>query len=171
MSCLRCLSKTLQIHYKFYSQKNVLIVPLSRHYSEKNATAPSGPIATLEKKFESGDFKADQHQEKVMVALQRVYDAIQSYQPREPQGKSFLSSLFSRKATSKGNATNSDAPKGLYIHGSVGGGKTTLMDLFYDCCQSVSINVWIEVPFCSCIIHVKRYYRLINENGSISIPS
>lgn len=33
-------------------------------------------------------------------------------------------------------STAPKAPRGLYIHGGVGTGKTMLMDLFYHCCKS-----------------------------------
>lgn len=56
---------------------------------------------------------------------------------REPSksSSSFFGSLFGRKSdTRDDDATQIPAnlPKGLYMHGDVGCGKTMLMDLFYD---------------------------------------
>lgn len=66
----------------------------------------------------------DAHQMKVVQILQRIYEDVYNY---KPQQLNLLEKWFgSRKK---------DVPKGLYIHGAVGGGKTMLMDLFYNCCQ------------------------------------
>ena len=51
----------------------------------------------------------------------------------QPQKKSFLGSLFSRKSTNKASVgIPEDAPKGMYMYGDVGSGKTMMMDLFYE---------------------------------------
>lgn len=51
----------------------------------------------------------------------------------QPQKKSFFSSLFSRSSSSTSNQDfPAGLPKGLYMYGDVGSGKTMLMDLFYD---------------------------------------
>lgn len=93
----------------------------------------NGPIAALGQKIQSDQLKPDEYQQRVMESLQRLFDEIQGYKPPEVKAKSFLSSIFGAKASNL-----SQTPKGLYIHGSVGGGKTTLMDIFYDCCTAVS---------------------------------
>lgn len=54
--------------------------------------------------------------------LQQTYDSIQGY---EPVPESLISKWLS---FGKSKA----APKGLYIWGAVGGGKTMLMDLFHE---------------------------------------
>ncbi|MEM8833303.1 MAG: cell division protein ZapE [Pseudomonadota bacterium] len=59
------------------------------------------------------DFHPDQEQEKVALALQNLNQAIKSQ-------KRF--SLFSKK----------EKPKGIYIYGGVGRGKSMIMDLFFD---------------------------------------
>lgn len=56
-----------------------------------------------------------------------------SLESLSPKSKSFFSSLFnrnSRPATS--TELPADLPRGLYMYGDVGCGKTMLMDLFYD---------------------------------------
>lgn len=94
-----------------------------------------GPIDVLNERIQSGAYKVDAHQEKVTAALQYVYDSIQVYTPNKPVSSGLFSWL--RKGNEDITSVKSEAPKGLYIHGSVGGGKTTLMDLFYDCCTSI----------------------------------
>lgn len=87
-------------------------------------TTTKGPLALLTEKISSGELFRDEQQYKVCEELQKVYDRLQDYKPAE---KSIFSSLFSKKQV---------APKGLYIYGAVGGGKTMLMDLFYECCNA-----------------------------------
>lgn len=94
-----------------------------------------GPLNILAERIESGDLKVDSHQEKVVMALQNLYDSIQTYTPTKPMSQGLFSWL--RKSSKDSSNDSCGAPKGLYIHGSVGGGKTTLMDLFYDCCTTI----------------------------------
>lgn len=108
-------------------------------YSTKakaNECLADGPYKVLQDKIQSNELKADEHQSNVMAELQQLYDTIQTYTPIELKSKSSLLKWLSIKST---KASSNSAPKGIYIYGSVGGGKTTLMDLFYNSCHSVSI--------------------------------
>lgn len=71
----------------------------------------------------------DEHQQKVVEDLQKLYEHLKNYEPKSPTvGISKWFSFGEKKATEPDL-------KGLYIYGSVGGGKTMLMDMFYDCCE------------------------------------
>ncbi|XP_052866153.1 putative ATPase N2B [Anopheles cruzii] len=88
------------------------------------------PLEVLQEKLANNEIQPDPHQHRITEALQLVYNSIQTYSPPKPStgiGKWFSFGKGTRKL---------DAPKGLYIYGSVGGGKTMLMDMFYDCCVS-----------------------------------
>ncbi len=74
---------------------------------------------TYYSKAASGAIEADPAQARVAARLDELVQALKLWRPR----KGGLSELF-RKPT--------PAPKGLYIHGPVGRGKTMLMDLFYE---------------------------------------
>ena len=51
----------------------------------------------------------------------------------KPQSQSFFGSLFHRTPARKlSTQIPPDLPKGLYMYGDVGSGKTMLMDMFYD---------------------------------------
>jgi predicted ATPase len=91
--------------------------------AQKSPVQASSPLAVLQEKIDNGELMHDDYQHIVTDSLQRLYENIQEYKP-------FVPGLFSRffKKASK-------APKGLYIYGAVGGGKTMLMDLFYSCCE------------------------------------
>lgn len=138
MSCASRINCVLQLTVvkSIFRPNVVAIVSTRRGYSQSAQSTP-GPIAVLEHKLQAGELKADKHQEAVMIALQKLYEKIQTYEPPVPATKTGLfANWFSSKKTK--SSINDSTPTGLYIHGSVGGGKTTLMDLFYDCCKTVS---------------------------------
>jgi cell division protein ZapE len=67
----------------------------------------------------SGAIEADSAQRSATERLDALAQAITDWRP----GRSGLLSLFAKTATSP--------PRGVYIHGAVGRGKTMLMDLFF----------------------------------------
>lgn len=89
------------------------------------------PLKQYDLKISQGKLVNDNFQRKVVQKLQRVYDEIQIYQP---QKRNFLSRLLPFK-------TKVNVPKGLYLYGAVGGGKTMLMDLFFNCCNVKYLHI------------------------------
>lgn len=87
-----------------------------------------GPIGVLAKKVADKSLMPDEHQTQVVNDLQKLYELVKDYEPKSSAG---VSSWFS---FGKKKAKEVDI-QGLYIYGSVGGGKTMLMDLFFDCCK------------------------------------
>lgn len=88
------------------------------------------PLQLLNQRIDNNEILLDKHQEKVCQALEKVYEDLKGYEPASAQ--SAFSKFFSFRK--KDYDQPSKAPKGLYIYGSVGGGKTMLMDLFFECC-------------------------------------
>ncbi|XP_043501719.1 putative ATPase N2B [Polistes fuscatus] len=84
----------------------------------------NGPIRVLKEKVTKNELMNDDHQLKVVKSLQRIYDEVHEYKPDQ---FNVLGKWFGWR--------KKETPKGLYIYGAVGGGKTMLMDLFYNCCQ------------------------------------
>jgi protein AFG1 len=80
----------------------------------------------------------------IVQHLQDLHDTLEEYQPPrivhpsidslKPHARSFFGSLFHRNGSRSKAATDipPNLPKGLYMYGDVGSGKTMLMDLFYD---------------------------------------
>lgn len=58
-----------------------------------------------------------------------VHPSVESLRPHSP---SLLQSIFHIKSPNKHTDIPPNLPKGLYMYGDVGSGKTMLMDLFYD---------------------------------------
>ncbi len=86
------------------------------------------PIQAYRRKLAEAELEADPAQEKVMVRLQRLYEALGGYvpqrqSPRQSQG------LFRFFSAGRGDAP--EAPKGVYLCGGVGRGKSMLMDMFF----------------------------------------
>lgn len=78
------------------------------------------PQKRYDEALATGNFSHDDVQAKAVAYLDKLHHEIMANQ-NENQG--FFASLFKSKPT---------APKGLYMWGGVGRGKTWLMDMFYD---------------------------------------
>lgn len=78
------------------------------------------PIIEYNRRVKEGILSDDSAQRQALNALERLYVEIKDYKPKS---KRFLSGLFSVKPP---------LPKGLYIYGGVGSGKSMLMDLFFE---------------------------------------
>ncbi|GAB5364777.1 hypothetical protein AAMO2058_000999400 [Amorphochlora amoebiformis] len=109
---------------------------LRRLFSTRNRDSPQ---AVYDKMVARGDLKDDRSQRDALVHIEELYNAIQTYQPPAPspsdssesQGSDWMSSIL-------GSGTNMfssrpDPPRGIYLWGGVGCGKTMLMDMFYKC--------------------------------------
>ena len=81
---------------------------------------PRGPLRRYHALLQAGKLKPDPQQASAAAALQALYRALKTYRPK---ASGFLGLFL--------NALASEPPKGLYIHGDVGRGKSALMDLFF----------------------------------------
>ncbi|KAJ5373774.1 hypothetical protein N7517_005780 [Penicillium concentricum] len=113
---------------------------------EKITTAPpqDGPMREYDARVQEGRLRDDEYQRGIIQNLQDLFEALKDYNPPkvvhpepeslDPQQKSsFFGSLFGGGAKKKTKADIPDnLPKGLYMYGDVGCGKTMLMDLFFD---------------------------------------
>lgn len=82
--------------------------------------------------------------------------------------KSILGSLFGSKNTAKGTIgpIPSNLPRGLYLYGDVGSGKTMLMDLFFDTLpKSVKSKTRIHFHNFMQDVH-RRMHKMKLEHGN-----
>ncbi|KAJ0422593.1 AFG1-like ATPase-domain-containing protein [Aspergillus carlsbadensis] len=103
----------------------------------------SGPLAEYNARVQTGRLRDDPYQRQIIEQLQDLYERLRSYtapsvvrpsiESLDPAPKkSFLGSLFSKAPAKLETSIPGNLPKGLYMYGDVGCGKTMLMDLFYD---------------------------------------
>lgn len=87
-------------------------------------TQPDGALAAYHRLRDQGALKGDPDQERAARILQHLHEELSDYQPpgARPRG---LRALFRR-------ADEQAAPRGVYLHGKVGRGKSMLMDIFVE---------------------------------------
>ncbi|KAK3045009.1 hypothetical protein LTS18_014794, partial [Coniosporium uncinatum] len=102
-----------------------------------------GPIAEYDERVHAGRLRDDDHQRTIIGFLQDLHEMLAEYKPPkvvhptieslQPAKRSLFSSLFGGKAQRKSTPQiPENMPRGVYMFGDVGSGKTMLMDLFYD---------------------------------------
>lgn len=93
-----------------------------------------------------------------------VHPSIESLKPKS---SSFFGSLFRSKAPQKlSTQIPPNLPKGLYMYGDVGSGKTMLMDLFYDTLPP-NITSKTRIHFHNFMQDVhKRLHEMKQKHGS-----
>ncbi|KAF1976389.1 mitochondrial ATPase [Bimuria novae-zelandiae CBS 107.79] len=114
---------------------------LQRENVEQRASANT-PMAEYDTRVESGRLRNDDHQRTIIQYLEDLHVMLSRYEqpPVQPPAiedlkpkKSFFSFFSSAQPSRPPLSPIPDSlPKGLYMYGDVGSGKTMLMDLFYD---------------------------------------
>jgi len=80
-------------------------------------------LSAYKAKIERGEIKDDPAQRDIVRRLDRILEEISTH--RLASKKSALGGMF-------GKNKKTPAPRGLYVHGDVGRGKTMLMDMFFE---------------------------------------
>ncbi|XP_043855507.1 AFG1-like ATPase [Dromiciops gliroides] len=78
----------------------------------------NGPLEHYDFLIKANVLKEDEQQRRVVQSLQHLHETLKGY---IIESQSFFSKLFAKKKP----------PKGLYVYGDVGTGKTMVMDMFY----------------------------------------
>ncbi|KAF4587228.1 ATPase, AFG1 type [Ophiocordyceps camponoti-floridani] len=102
-----------------------------------------GPLAEYDRRVENGVLRNDEHQRGIIESLEHLHNELRNYhrpplvRPSLEQAKRLaspwaISTFFGRSSISPTADIPAGLPRGLYLHGDVGSGKTMLMDLFYD---------------------------------------
>ncbi len=88
---------------------------------------PSSPLAAYKAKVAAGELAVDVFQQAAVKRLDALYQLLTDYQPNTRFDLKKLFSFIGNKQ---------HIPRGLYIFGDVGRGKSMLMQLFYDALQT-----------------------------------
>ncbi|THV08310.1 AFG1-like ATPase [Dendrothele bispora CBS 962.96] len=130
-STLASPSTTTSVESILSNAPSISTLSSDRSVSDKEHVQPFQHYQRL---LESGTLRGDEHQTRIIQKLQDLHDKLIDYSPPviadNTPSESLLSRFFSRAETEP-TGPPEDAPKGLYLYGDVGTGKTMLMDLFY----------------------------------------
>ena len=90
---------------------------------------PRGPVFAYRARVAEGSLAHDPAQALAAEALQSLWVRLRGHdpQPPKPESPGLLSRLFRRAPAREAN----EAPRGLYLVGEVGRGKSMLMDMFF----------------------------------------
>lgn len=119
---------------------------------EVAANGVQGPTSLYDKQVSEGKLLPDNHQKLIIHELQECYDEVVGYTPPPPLGAFMKLIGWQREVKS---------PGGVYIWGTVGTGKTMLMDMFYEC---VPIDKKARVHFNSFMLDVHKRIHAEKKN-------
>lgn len=130
----------------------------------------------------AGRLKDDPHQRGIIQSLQHLHDELRAYtappivhpdlsaltNPTASSSTSIFSRIFSKKVdnTPMKDKIPDNLPRGLYLFGDVGSGKTMLMDMFYDTLPS-NVTSKTRIHFHNFMQDVhRRLHKIKMEHGN-----
>jgi len=137
-------------------------------------TIAEGPLPAWRARIARGELLPDPAQEFAAERLQGLWRALAGYSPSPRQG-GVLEAFRSRFGFGRGRAARQrrvredgmDAPQGLYLVGSVGRGKSMLMDLFF---ASAQVARKRRVHFHAFMQEVHAFLHLFRQKASGADP-
>ncbi|GAA5931256.1 hypothetical protein JCM10213_000256 [Rhodosporidiobolus nylandii] len=155
--------------------------------SRPEEPAEAGPTAAYDAEVAAGIIQNDPHQRSIVALLQTMHDQLAAYTPPPigPLPPPAKPSLWNRLMTSRLFADMADElhqantatiplpppppglPKGLYLFGSVGCGKSFLMDLFYAHLPEKYKRSKEEGGFGSRRVHFHQFMMDVHKKGHV----
>ncbi len=99
---------------------------------QQTPIASQGPLAAYQTRLAAGEIQPDPVQQATVTLLHALWERLRGYDPRPAAPASGGGGLFGRLLRRPASGPVAAAPKGLYLVGEVGRGKSMLMDLFFD---------------------------------------
>jgi peroxisome-assembly ATPase len=101
-----------------------------------------GPMQEYDDRVVNRRLRDDEHQRGIIQSLQHLHDELRNYkappvvhptvESLKLASNSVLGRIFGKKSAKPIQEIPENLPRGLYLYGDVGSGKTMLMDMFYD---------------------------------------
>ncbi|KAH8803194.1 AFG1-like ATPase-domain-containing protein [Xylogone sp. PMI_703] len=138
-----------------------------------------GPLAEYDARVANGRLRDDEHQRGIIQSLQHLHDELKNYnappvvhptiESLQPEQASIFGRLFGSSSKAKEAALKEipkNLPRGLYLYGDVGSGKTMLMDLFYETLPS-NVTSKTRIHFHNFMQDVhKRLHQMKMQHGN-----
>ncbi|KAH8679035.1 AFG1-like ATPase-domain-containing protein [Tricladium varicosporioides] len=136
-----------------------------------------GPMQEYDRRVAAGRLRDDEHQRGIIQSLQHLHDELRYYkapaivhptiESLKPEPISVFGRLFGNAPKEKELAEiPNDLPRGLYLYGDVGSGKTMLMDMFYETLPS-AVTSKTRIHFHNFMQDVhKRLHKMKMDHGN-----
>ncbi|KAE9207961.1 hypothetical protein PF002_g19552 [Phytophthora fragariae] len=111
---------------------------------------------------DEGDVTYDPVQLRAVHHLDALYDAVVGYGGPKPRQAASSGSWWQKLTRKDDKPTVVDAPKGLYLYGGVGCGKTFVMDMFFD---HVPVERKLRVHFHEFMLDVHKQMHELRRQG------
>src|SRR5829696_6888794 len=122
------------------------------------------PLQRFRSLVANGDLQLDRHQEAAAARLDRLARELEAAPAPASTSGGFLARLGFGRDPAPASAAS---PKGVYLHGDVGRGKSMLMDLFAAAVRDVPRR---RVHFHEFMLEVQRRLHGLREAGSEDDP-
>jgi cell division protein ZapE len=121
-------------------------------------------VEALEDRIRNGELVFDPRQ---LAAARRLQTLARELEEQPPAAAANARLGFWQRLTQPSASGPPASPRGVYIHGDVGRGKSMLMDLFF---ESVDIGAKRRVHFHEFMLEVQRRLAALRQNGGKADP-